>query len=52
MSSLLPNYIPVTSHFCSVYQLTQYSAITLINQFESWYLQLHVPIAESYNISK
>ena len=29
MSSLLPNAIPVTSHVCSKYQVTQYSAVAL-----------------------
>ena len=44
MSSLLPTVVPVTSHVCSKYQVTQYSAVAFIYmyQFEGWCLQVHI----------
>ena len=57
MSSLLPiflekmiccekkykkNVITVTSHVCSKYQVTQYSAVAFIYRFEGWCLQVHI----------
>ena len=42
MSFLLPNVIPVTSHVCSKYQVTQYSAVAFIYWFEGWCLQVHI----------
>ena len=42
MSSLLPNVSPVTSHVCSKYQGTQYSAVAFVYRFEGWCLQVHI----------
>ena len=42
MSSLLPTVIPVTSHACSKYQITQYSAVAFIYRVEGWSLQVHI----------
>ena len=42
MSSLLPTVIPVTSHICSKYQVTQYSAVVFIYRFEGWCLPVHI----------
>ena len=42
MSSLLPTVIPVTSHVCSKYQVTQYSAVAFIYRFEGLCLQVHI----------
>ena len=42
MSSLLPTVIPVTSHVCSKYKVTQYSAVAFIYRFEEWCLQVQI----------
>ena len=42
MSSLLPTVIPVTSHDCPKYRVTQYSAVAFIYRFEGWCLQVHI----------
>ena len=42
MSYLLPTVIPVTSHVCSKYQVTQLSAVAFIYRFEEYCLQVHI----------